>query len=372
MATEDDRPETATDRAERLRLARQRQVARQTRRRGDRQFLGVLLIFAVLFFAIGIVLARAVWRPKPAPAAESAAVVSPPAAATANPTADPGAAVTDAAPAVPTAADEPAYRIEDREPIPFESKAAFAEHMKAWRHEEDKWLNARWERYQACVELHDLTQDRVKQAFLATPRQLFCREQNLSRAYAPAYLDLGHNYGVTISGPNIVCRMTNALNPQPEHRCLEIGTGSGYQAAFLANLCDHVYSIEIIKGLAQETKELYDKLIAEGYDEYKNVHLKAADGYYGWEEYAPFDRIIVTCGIDHVPPDLLKQLAPNGVMIIPIGTPGGQRVKKITKKVSADGQVDLPQEDLYPNRTSTQGTTFVPFTAEGGGDHFRR
>jgi protein-L-isoaspartate(D-aspartate) O-methyltransferase len=374
MGTEDDRPagageppEAATDRAERLRLARERQVARQTRRRSDRQFLGVLLIFAVLFFAVGIVLARTIWRPKPAPAAESPA---PP--ATTDPAAGTPAAASNPTSETAAASDEPAYRIEDREPIPYESKAAFVQHMKAWRHEEDKWLNARWERYQACVELHDLTQPRVKQAFLATPRQLFCREWNLPRAYVPAFLDLGHGYGVTISGPNIVCRMTNALNPQPEQRCLEIGTGSGYQAAILANLSDHVYSIEIIKGLAQETKELYDKLIAEGYDEYKNVHLKAADGYYGWKEHAPFDRIIVTCGIDHVPPDLIKQLAPNGIMIIPIGTPGAQRVKKITKKVSPDGQVDLPQEDLYPNRTGTQGTTFVPFTAEGGGDHFRR
>jgi len=372
----------AASRAELIEQSKERRAERVARRRSDRQFMGVLLIFAVLFFGIGIVLARTVFRPRAATEGPAAPVAAPdPTATSSLPVGEPAtpsataSAVAD--PAAPTgvtgtpagATEAAAYDISARAPVPFESKAAFAEHMKSWRQEEDKWINARWERYQKCLELGDLKVDRVKQAFLATPRQLFCREQNLPRAYDHAYLDLGHNWGVTISGPHIVCRMTNALDPQPEHKCLEIGTGSGYQAAVLANLSNHVYSIEIIKPLAQETKELYADLVAEGYDEYKNVHLKAADGYYGWEEHAPFDRIIVTCGIDHVPPDLIKQLAPDGIIVIPVGTYDSQKVLKITKQVGADGEIELPEEDLYPGRT--RAIQFVPFTAEGGGTHYR-
>jgi protein-L-isoaspartate(D-aspartate) O-methyltransferase len=331
--------------------------------------MGVLLIFAVLFFAVGFVVMRAVRRPKPpaGPEGTAAPVVSPTGAEPKQAAAPSPSPTTPAA--GPSGTEEPTYRIEDRDPIPYDSKAAFAAHMKAWRNEDDQWIDARWERFQAAAKQNDLTHDRVKQAFLATPRHKFCRERNVSRAYASAYLDIG--YGVTISGPHIVARMTNALNPEPQHRCLEIGTGSGYQAAMLSNLSDHVYSIEIIKGLAQETKDLYQTLVADGYDEYRNVHLLAADGYYGWKEHAPYDRIVVTCGIDHEPPDLLKQLAPNGILVIPIGTPGAQRVKKITKIAKPDGGFSYKEEDLYPGRAGTAGTTFVPFTAEGGGTHFR-
>jgi len=382
MTPEDDRltleDETAAGRSERLELSQERRTERLARRRSDRQFMGVLLIFAVLFFGIGIVLARTVWRPKaaapvagtPTATPEPPPTATPPLGEPATPTENAGVAGDPASSATadPAASgDGAAYDVSTRDPIPFESKAAFAQHMKSWRNEEDKWVNARWERYQQCLELGDLKVDRVKQAFLATPRHLFCRQRNQPRAYEHAYLDIG--WGVTISGPHIVCRMTNALDPQPEHKCLEIGTGSGYQAAVLANLSNHVYSVEIIKPLAQETKELYADLVAEGYEEYKNVHLKAADGYYGWEEHAPFDRIIVTCGIDHVPPDLVKQLAPNGIIVIPVGTYDSQKVLKITKKVGADGEIELPEEDLYPGRT--RPIQFVPFTAEGGGTHYR-
>ena len=374
MTHEDERltleGETEEPRTERVEHSRDRRSAREVRRRRDRQFMGVLLIFAVLFFGIGIVLARTLWKPKPAAVADTPPAKSAATDPAVTPADDPPPVAPDPAATTPGADDPPAYDISTRDPIPFDDKAAFAQHMKAWRQEEDRWINARWERYQACVQGHDLTQERAKQAFLATPRQLFCREQNLSRAYASKFLDIGH--GVTISGPHIVARMTNAIDPQPEHKCLEIGTGSGYQAAMLANLSNHVYSIEVIKPLAKETEELYAKLIAEGYDEYKNVHTKAADGYYGWEEHAPFDRIIVTCGIDHIPPDLGKQLAPDGIMVIPIGTPGAQRVLKITKKPRPDGGFDFPEEDLYPELTSTSGTTFVPFKTEDlRGTHFK-
>lgn len=364
--TEEHQPEES--REERLRIAAARRQMREARRRRDRQFVGIVLIFAVLFFGIGIILARAMWRPGPPQAAVEVSNPNPSEKAVlSTPTKAPGSPVPKASATSTGFADPPAYDISKREPIPFQNREAFIQHMKAWRHEEDKWLRARWERYQKCLQLGDLKVDRVKQAFLATPRQLFCREWNLGRAYDHAYLDIG--YGVTISGPHIVCRMTNALNPQPYHKCLEIGTGSGYQAAILANLSNHVYTIEIIKPLAEETRALFKKLIAQGYEEYRNVHIKAADGYYGWEEHAPFDRIIVTCGIDHVPPDLLKQLAPNGIIVIPIGTYDSQKVLKITKKVGPNGEVELPEEDLYPGRTKP--IQFVPFTAEGGGTHYR-
>ena len=125
--------------------------------------------------------------------------------------------------------------------------------------------------------------------------------------------------------------MTNTIDPQRGEKVLEIGTGSGYQSAYLANLTDKVWSIEIIKPLFERTRKLYDSLIARGYDEYKSITTKNADGYYGWPEEAPFDKIIVTCGIDHVPPPLLQQLKGDGVMVIPIGPPGAQHVLKVTK-----------------------------------------
>ncbi len=349
-------------RDDRARLAAERNVARRRRRRADQQFLGLVMIGAVVCFGIGVLIAKVAWKPRPlaAAAAATTAPASPPVAARQS------AAGGETAPVN----DRPAYGIAERQPVPIGDRKQFIDHMVKWRKEDSKFLAQRWERCLKCVELGDLKNERVKEAFLATPREKFCREQNLGEAYAHAFLDLGHGWGVTISGPHIVCRMTDRLDPQPTDRCLEIGTGSGYQAAMLANLSDHVYSIEIIKGLEKETEDIYAKLVQEGYNEYRNVHLKAADGYYGWPEHAPFDKIIVTCAIDHIPPPLLKQLATNGVMIIPIGPPNAQRVLKITKVVNANGKVKLTREDLYPGRT--KAIQFVPFTAEGGGTHFQR
>ena len=102
--------------------------------------------------------------------------------------------------------------------------------------------------------------------------------------------------------------MTNTIDVQFGEKVLEIGTGSGYQSAYLSNLTDKIWSIEIIPALAARTRGVYDALIARGYTEYQSITTKNADGYYGWEENAPFDKIIVTCGIDHVPPPLLRQL----------------------------------------------------------------
>jgi protein-L-isoaspartate(D-aspartate) O-methyltransferase len=141
-------------------------------------------------------------------------------------------------------------------------------------------------------------------------------------------------------------------------KVLEIGTGSGYQSAYLANLTDKVYSIEIIKPLAERTPATYDGAISRGYSEFKSVRSKAADGYHGWAEEAPFDKIIVTCGIDHIPPALLQQLKVGGIMVIPVGAPGAQRLLKVTKEQGADGNFAITRSDIYNGRV----VPFVPFT----------
>jgi protein-L-isoaspartate(D-aspartate) O-methyltransferase len=202
----------------------------------------------------------------------------------------------------------------------------------------------------------DLWDDRVKRAFLMVPREEFVRKPNLARAYDNAFLDIG--YGVTISGPHLVSRMTSSIDVQKGEKVLEIGTGSGYQSAYLSNLTDQVFSIEIIPQLAQRTRGVYDDLIARGYSEYKAITTKNADGYYGWEENAPFDKIIVTCGIDHIPPPLLQQLKPGGIMVIPVGPPGAQHVLKVHKTQADDGTVTVARSDIYNGKI----VAFVPFT----------
>jgi protein-L-isoaspartate(D-aspartate) O-methyltransferase len=161
--------------------------------------------------------------------------------------------------------------------------------------------------------------------------------------------------------------MTDSINPQPDHKVLEIGTGSGYQSAFLAELSGYVYTIEIVEPLAKVTDEIYESHY-ENYPQYQNIRRRIDDGYYGWPERAPFDRIIVTAGIDHIPPPLLQQLAPDGIMVIPVGPPSGQKILKITKRVESDGTVALEREDIYEG-TGIDTDVFVPFTKQGGGVH---
>jgi protein-L-isoaspartate(D-aspartate) O-methyltransferase len=239
---------------------------------------------------------------------------------------------------------------------PMESRAAFIAWMQSNRGEDPHFLGQRWDRFQAVLARHDIWSKRDMRAFLLTPREAFVTRRNLDHAYEWHYLDIG--YGVTITGPHTVARMTNSLEVQYGDKVLEIGTGSGYQSAYLANLTDKVWSIEIIKPLAARTRRLYDDLIAHGYTEYRAIRTKAADGYYGWEEEGPFDKIIVTCAIDHVPPPLLRQLKPDGVMVIPIGPPGAQHVLKIVKRQAADGSLSITRSDIYHGAT----ISFVPFT----------
>src|SRR4051812_30907146 len=129
-------------------------------------------------------------------------------------------------------------------------------------------------------------------AFLLTPRDEFVLKRDIGRAYERDFHDIG--WGVTISGPLVVSRMTSTIDVQMGEKVLEIGTGSGNQSAYLSNLTDKVWTIEIIKPLAERTRGIYDDLIGRGYAEYKSINTKNADGYYGWEEAAPFDKIIVT------------------------------------------------------------------------------
>ena len=163
---------------------------------------------------------------------------------------------------------------------------------------------------------------------------------------------------MTITDPQTVARMTNSITVTLGDKLIEIGTGSGYQSAYLSNLTGKVWSIEIIRPLAQRTWALYDSLVGRGYTEYKSIRTKQADGYYGWEEEAPFVKGIVTCGIDHNPPPLLQQLKPGGIMVIPVGPPGAQHLLKVVKHQEGDGAISVVRSDIYNGRS----VSFVPFT----------
>jgi protein-L-isoaspartate(D-aspartate) O-methyltransferase len=239
---------------------------------------------------------------------------------------------------------------------PMDSRSAFIDWMMKYRREDPELLGERFDRFEMLVSHHDVWSERNKRAYLLTPREDFVTKANRSRAYEWHYLDIG--YGVTITGPHTVARMTNTIDPQFGEKVLEVGTGSGYQAAYLSNLTDTVWSIEIVRPLYGRTGDVLADLIARGYTEYKAINRKNDDGYYGWPEFAPFDKIIVTCGIDHVPPPLMQQLKPNGIMVIPIGPPGAQHVLKIVKHVGSDGAITVARSDIYNGSI----VNFVPFT----------
>lgn len=165
------------------------------------------------------------------------------------------------------------------------------------------------------------------------PRHLFVDENLRSRAYGDYPLPIGE--GQTISQPYVVALMTEALRLKPTDRVLEIGTGSGYQATVLAETVKEVYSIEIRKSLAEMAGKRLKDL------GYRNVNVKYADGYFGWEEYAPFDAIIITTAANHIPPPLIKQLKEGGRLIVPLGsTVYYQTLTLVTKK---KGELDVEQ-----------------------------
>ncbi len=184
----------------------------------------------------------------------------------------------------------------------------------------------------------------VLDAMRRVPRHRFVPSSQAARAYLDRALPIG--YGQTISQPYVVAFMTEALELTSDDKVLEIGTGSGYQAAVLAEIVSRVYSIEIVPELYTAVKPRLREL---GYD---NVHVAHGDGYFGWEEEAPFDKMIVTAAVDHVPPALLRQLAAGGKLILPLGSPGGvQTLLLITK--GFDGSFE--RRSLLPVR-------FVPMT----------
>lgn len=158
----------------------------------------------------------------------------------------------------------------------------------------------------------DIRDRRVLDAMRKVPRHRFVPERVRSQAYADHPLPIGHDQ--TISQPYIVGFMSQALKVEPAHKVLEIGTGSGYQAAILGELARDVYTIEIVTPLAESAKALLAEL------GYKNVHVRAGNGYLGWPEQAPFDRIMVTAAPAEVPPALVEQLKMGGLMAIPVGT----------------------------------------------------
>lgn len=242
---------------------------------------------------------------------------------------------------------------------PTANRETFINWMKTNRGEDPKILAMRWDRYLFLLGNHDFVNSRNGRAFLLTPRDEFVMKRDIARSYERDFLDIG--YGVTISGPLVVSRMTSTIDVQQGEKVLEIGTGSGYQSAYLANLTDKVWSIEIIKPLAERTRGVYDNLISHGYTEYKSITSKNADGYYGWEEAAPFDKIIVTCGIDHIPPPLLNQLKPNGIMVIPVGPPGAQWILKVVKQQLPDNTIKVARSNVY-----NKIVPFVPFTKLDG------
>jgi protein-L-isoaspartate(D-aspartate) O-methyltransferase len=189
--------------------------------------------------------------------------------------------------------------------------------------------------------IHD---GRLLAAMAKVPREEFVPPDVRAESYSDGPLPIGH--GQTISQPFIVAFMTEQLRPSAKDRVLEIGTGSGYQSAVLAELVAEVYTIEIIEPLAKNAEATLARL------GYKNVRVKVGDGYKGWPEQAPFDAIIVTCAPDRVPQALTEQLKDDGRMIIPVGGAGDQELYLLEKK---NGQ--LEQRAVLPVR-------FVPMASE--------
>jgi protein-L-isoaspartate(D-aspartate) O-methyltransferase len=207
----------------------------------------------------------------------------------------------------------------------------------------DAYAGQRAQMVERQLETRGIADAATLAAMRSVPRHRFVPAARERQAYADSPLPIG--YGQTISQPYIVAYMTELLQLEPGMRALEIGTGSGYQAAVLAEILDEVFTIEIVPELASWGQE---NLRRSGYE---RVRVKQADGYYGWEEFAPFDAIVVTAAADHIPPPLIEQLRDGGRMVIPVGSPFRTQMLML---VSRDGD-DIRTESLLPVR-------FVPLT----------
>ncbi len=209
---------------------------------------------------------------------------------------------------------------------------------------DDKYTNLRQAMVEEQIKDRGIRNQKMLDALSDVPRHKFVPEEYKSRSYDDCPLPIGYNQ--TISQPYIVAYMTEILDPDSTQTVLEIGTGSGYQAAILSMLYKHVYTIEIVKPLGERAQQLFD---AEGY---KNITTKIGDGYQGWKEYAPFDAIIVTCAPANIPQPLVDQLAEGGKMIIPVGSHMNQVLYLLEKR---KGKI---------RRTATSPVLFVPMVRE--------
>jgi protein-L-isoaspartate(D-aspartate) O-methyltransferase len=213
---------------------------------------------------------------------------------------------------------------------------------------EDAYESARSKMVEEQMAARDISDERVLAAMRKVPRHRFVPEREQRYAYADTPLPIGE--GQTISQPYIVALMTQVVRPRPSDRALEVGTGSGYQAAVLAEVVKHVYSIELEPALAASAGRALEDL------GYANVTTRVGDGYAGWPEHAPFDIIIVTAAPDHVPQPLLEQLKPGGRMVLPVGPISfGQELRLIEK-----------DETGKLRTTNVTSVRFVPLRRENG------
>ena len=209
--------------------------------------------------------------------------------------------------------------------------------------QEDVYREKREKMVKDQIEKRGVNDKLVLKAMRNVKRHLFVPEERMAEAYDDSPLPIG--YGQTISQPYIVAYMTEVIQPKPEFKVLEIGTGSGYQAAVLAEIVQEVYTIEIVTELANAATQRLKKL------GYSKVKVKQADGYYGWKENGPYDAIVVTAAAEFVPPPLIEQLKENGKIVIPIGSPFMTQTLMLIEK---NGK-KIKTKNLLPVR-------FVPFT----------
>lgn len=210
--------------------------------------------------------------------------------------------------------------------------------------EDDRFAAARRQMVEEQLWDRDITDPRVLKVMGGIPRERFVPAELRNHAYEDHPLPIG--FGQTISQPYIVALMAQVARPSPEDRGLEVGVGSGYEAAVLAGLCKHVYGLEILDALAASARQ---RLAALGY---ANVSVRCGDGYQGWPEEAPFDVVLVSAAPDHVPPPLIDQLAPGGRLVIPVGG-HNQELLLIEKRL--DGGLQ---------RSRVAPVQFVPMTGE--------
>ena len=210
--------------------------------------------------------------------------------------------------------------------------------------DEQRFARARQRMVEEDLRGRSITDKRVLEVMGRIGRQEFVPAAQRRRAYDDRPLAIGH--GQTISQPYIVASMTQAVRPKPDSRALDVGTGSGYQAAVLAELCKKVYSIEIVRPLADDATQRLKRL------GYENVTVRHGDGYRGWPQHAPFDVIIVAAAPDHVPQPLVDQLAPGGRLVIPVG------------RHYQDLLLFEKQPDGTVQRRNLGGVAFVPMTGE--------